>query len=101
MTKPLHPALEPYRGGFTVEAEHPICDEEWLLDEENSTSDTLIFLGYDANLWPLPDFSKWPRKTVYQKKWYQKVVSTALERTKQFQGDVYLDDVLIRKGETK
>jgi hypothetical protein len=80
-----------YKAGFTVDASHPIGDEEWLFDDKNSTNVKLIFQGYDANLWPMPDFSTWP-----ETEWKQKVIQTGLQRTKDFIGEVWLDSVQIK-----
>lgn len=83
--------LKPYKGGFTVNGKHPIETDEWLLSEEDSTENKLVFLGYDANLCPTPDFSKWPKTD-----WKEKVIHRCLEFTKDFRGEVWLDDVRVK-----
>jgi hypothetical protein len=80
-----------YKAGFEVDSPHPMCDEEWLFSGEYSTDEKLVFQGYDANLFPLPDFSTWP-----ETEWKQKVIQTGLQRTKDFIGEVWLDSVQIK-----
>ena len=87
--------MNKYKAGFTVYGENPIETEEWLYDE-NSSKNKLRFLGYDANLCPLPNLSTRP-KNDYNKKWSEKLNKIALEYTKDFQGEVWLDDVLIKE----
>lgn len=82
---------EKYEAGFDVYHKEPMCNEEWLFSEEHSTDNKLVFLGYDANLWALPDFSKRPKT-----KWNEYVKKCGLERTKSFAGEVWLDDVRIK-----
>lgn len=85
--------LEKYKSGFGVN--HPkesMCDEEWLFSKEHSSNTKLVFLGYDANLFPMRDFSEWPETD-----WKQKVIRTALKRTKDFKGEVWLDNVKIKE----
>ena len=43
--------MEKYKSGFTVEVfdgECSVWDMEWLFDEENTTENKLVFMGYDA-----------------------------------------------------
>ncbi|MCI2095904.1 MAG: hypothetical protein LKK07_10215 [Lactococcus lactis] len=64
---------------------------EFLLDVENSNETKLFFKAYDANLYPLPDASTWSKKWLKkQVKFLNTVVS------KDFIGEVWLDDVLVR-----
>lgn len=89
--------LEKYKAGFEVN--HPkesMCDEEWLFEKDHSSDEKLVFFGYDANLFPMPNFSTWPETD-----WKNKVIRVALKRTKDFKGEVWLDDVKIkgREGE--
>ena len=48
-----------YKRGFTVSTKHPIETIEWLYSEENSDENKLVFLSYDANLYPCSNFSTW------------------------------------------
>ena len=86
--------MEKYKSGFTVEVIDGECsfwDMEWLFDEENTTENKLVFMGYDANLYPAPNFSTWEKC-----EWKQKQIDTALRRARDFEGEVWLDDVRIR-----
>ena len=86
--------MDKYKSGFTVEVidgECSVWDMEWLFDEENTTENKLVFMGYDANLYPAPNFSTWKKG-----KWKQKQIDIALRRAKDFEGEVWLDDVRIR-----
>lgn len=86
--------MEKYKSGFTVEVidgECSVWDMEWLFDEENTTENKLVFMGYDANLYPAPNFSTWKKG-----KWKQKQIDAALRRARDFEGEVWLDDVRIR-----
>ena len=40
--------MEKYKSGFTVEVIDGECSVEWLFDEENTTENKLVFMGYDA-----------------------------------------------------
>lgn len=86
--------MEKYKSGFTVEVidgECSVWDMEWLFDEENTTENKLVFMGYDANLYPAPNFSTWKKG-----KWKQKQTDAALRRARDFEGEVWLDDVRIK-----
>lgn len=86
--------MEKYKSGFTVEVidgECSVWDMEWLFDEENTTENKLVFMGYDANLYPAPNFSTWK-----EGKWKQKQIDAALRRARDFEGEVWLDDVRIK-----
>ena len=86
--------MEKYKSGFTVEVidgECSVWDMEWLFDEENTTENKLVFMGYDANLYPAPNFSTWKKG-----KWKQKQIDAALRRARDFEGEVWLDDVRIK-----
>lgn len=84
--------FDKYESGFVVTYEHPIMTEEWLLSKERSSQNKLVFLGYDANLCPMRDFSE-----RIKNKDSKKVIQVALERTKEFNGEVWLDDVQIKE----
>lgn len=81
-----------YKNGFIVNFEDPIFTENWLFSKELSSKDKLVFLGYDANLFPLPDFIGRPKN-----KYTDKVIEIALELTKEFNGEVWLEDVQIKE----
>ena len=86
--------MEKYKSVFTVDFTDGKCnmwDMEWLFDEENTTESKLVFMGYDANLYPAPNFSTWSESD-----WKQKQIDIALKRAKDFVGEVWLDDVKIR-----
>ncbi len=58
---------------------------------EESNETKLMFKAYDANLWPLSDASTWNKKwRKKQIKFLDKAVS------KDFIGEIWLDDVLVR-----
>ena len=49
--------MKKYQSGFSVR--HPkesMCDEDWVFSKKDSTNQKLVFLGYDANLFPMTDF---------------------------------------------
>ncbi|HEL2057740.1 TPA: hypothetical protein TY768_000908 [Streptococcus suis] len=84
--------IEKYKAGFVVFSDkHRICDEEWILDKDNSTESELRFLGYDANLWPLPEWKKFDPERDFE----VKRVRIAKKVTVDFNGKVYLDSVCI------
>lgn len=76
---------------FTFNGKHPIETVDWFLDKESSKEDKAVYFAYDANLYPLPYFSTWPNE-----EYKQKHIELALERCKDFKGEVWLDDVKIR-----
>lgn len=80
-----------YKSGFTVSFGNRICNEEWILKGKMSNEEKLVFHGYDANLWPLPSLSERP-----QNEYVDKVKKVALERTIEFDGEVWLDNVRIK-----
>ena len=82
--------LNKYKNGFVVDFGHPILKEEWLLSREQSSKNKLVFLGYDANLFPMLNFSERS-----ESEHAEKVIKKALELTKDFKGEVWLDDVKI------
>ena len=79
--------MRKYKSGFTVSGKQPYETEEWLYSEERSTKDKIVFLGYDANLFPMPDLSSRPN-TNYNKARFARLKQTALNLTKDFTGDV-------------
>ena len=84
-----------YKAGFTAYGEHPIETEEWLYSEDYSYKNKIVFLGYDANLTPMPILSS-RLNTDYNKEWFKKLKKVALNVTKDFKGEVWLDDVRIK-----
>lgn len=83
-----------YKSGFEVcDEKCYACDVEWLFDDISSTPEKLCFQAYDANLWPMKDFSTWSGKAWVKRKH----IKAALERTKGFDGEVWLDDVKIKE----
>ncbi|HFI0028289.1 TPA: hypothetical protein ACGOSU_001339 [Streptococcus suis] len=84
--------IEKYKAGFVVFSDkHRICDEEWLLDKDNTTESELRFLDYDANLGLFPEWKKFnPEKDFEVKR-----VKIAKKVTADFKGKVYLDSVCI------
>ena len=83
--------FELYKGGFCVTGENPYETEEWLFRKELSNETKLVFQGYDANLCPLPNFSE-----RIMNDWNKKVIAKAMRVTKDFKGDVWLDDCQIK-----
>ena len=82
--------------GFTITGPSPFMTEEWLYQEDKSNDSKLVFYGYDANLYPSPNFSNRP-----ETEWNKKVIDRALEVTKYFKGEVWLDDVCIKRSPKK
>lgn len=66
--------------------------EEWLLDDRPGTTgdNKIVLLAYDANMFPLPNFSTW------QKKHRQKVTAYFLNKFSSESFEVWLDDVRIK-----
>lgn len=83
--------LEKYMSGFEVHGTHDIETVEWLFDIKDSNEKELFFAAHDANLYPMPDFSRWNNGEFKQKQ-----IDAALKRTKGFDGEVWLDDVRIK-----
>lgn len=83
--------LEKYKSGFDVHGKHDIETVNWLIDSKDSNETELFFMAYDANLYPMPDFSSWNNNEFKQKQ-----IDAALKRTKDFDGEVWLDDVRIK-----
>lgn len=82
---------EKYKCGFSNGLGYETV--EFLFDEKESDELKLAFQAYDANLCPLPDASTW------NKKWLKKqsdFLDSAI--SKDFIGEVWLDDVLIRSN---
>lgn len=80
--------IERYKGGISIG--DGIAGEEWLLDEEKTTGSSLHLLGYDANLYPMPDLSRRPTK--YQ----EHIKGEVLKHLKDWKGKVYLDGQLVK-----
>lgn len=80
-----------YDNGFDVYGKSDWADVNWLYNEKASNEKELLFQAYDANLWPLPNFSTWKDKN-----WKQKQIEKALKFTKDFTGEVWLDDTKIK-----
>lgn len=83
--------IERFKGGFGVQSGTQISDVDWLLNTSESSEDKLVFESFDANLCPLPNLSSWGNE-----KWKNKNIAKAKEIFKDFNGKVYLDDILIR-----
>ena len=85
--------MDKYKRGFTVLPSwaHPIVEEEWLFSEDNSNKNKLQFLGYDANLFAMPDWDELDVSNV----WDRLRVKVAQQFTKDFEGEVWLDKVRI------
>lgn len=83
--------LDEWKGGFTLRFNsHPICDEEWLLDDRYSTETELHFIGYDANLYPLPDLS------TANKHHRRATLENASIRLAKVHVEVWLDDIKLK-----
>ncbi len=80
---------EKYKGGFSNGLGYETV--EFLLDEKDSNETKLMFQAYDANLCPLPDASTWTKKWLKKQ---TKFLSNAV--SKEFIGELWLDDVLVR-----
>lgn len=76
---------------FAILGEEDYMREDWILSEEHSETNKLVFLGYDANLYPMLDFKDFP-----ETEWKEGIVKKALEFTEDFDGHVYLDSVKIK-----
>lgn len=76
---------------FSVVGEEDYMREDWVLSEDLSEMDKLVFLGYDANLYPMIDFNDFP-----ETEWKEGIIKKALDFTKDFIGQVYLDSVRIK-----
>lgn len=75
--------LEKYKGGLSLFK--GLKTVELLLDEQNTNEDELYLLGYDANMYPLPDFGTFPLN-------YQSVIKLAVKsRLADWKGAVYID----------
>lgn len=75
--------LEKYKGGLSLFKGFKTV--ELLLDERNTNENELYFLGYDANMYPLPDFATFPLN-------YQSVIKLAVKgRLSDWKGAVYID----------
>lgn len=80
-----------YEGGFSVTGKSYYETEEWLLSKKDSNEKKLVFHGYDANLYAIPNFSS--RK---MNDWNKKVIAKAMRVTRSFKGEVWLDDCQIK-----
>lgn len=86
--------LDKYKAGFDVTLSHPIISELWCFEEKLSNENKLVFCGYYASLFPLPNLSERNGKS----KWVEHAKEKALELTKDFNGEVWLDDVKIKEA---
>ena len=85
--------LEKFKGGFVFRSKkHRICDVEAILGEEEIEDNKLVFLLYDANLCPLPDYSTWKNRSAENKQ----IIERGLQVTSDFEGEVWIDDVRIK-----
>ena len=87
--------LDKYKAGFDVELGHRILTEIWCFEEKLSNENKLVFYGYDANLFPLPNLSE--RNDKSNQMWVEQAKEEALELTKDFNGEVWLDDIKIKE----
>ena len=83
--------LSRYKSGICVDFGHPINTIEWLFQIEQSNDDKLVFFAYDAYLFAGPEFSTWPENDFKALQ-----IKKALERTSDFAGEVWLDDIKIK-----
>lgn len=83
--------LSRYKGGICVDFGHPINTIEWLFQIDQSNDDKLVFFAYDANLCACPEFGTWP-----ESEFKELQIKKALERTSDFAGEVWLDNVKIK-----
>lgn len=67
---------------------HLIEDVTWILQEEESNGEKLVYYSYDANLFPCPNYSTW-KETEFKER--QKNV--ALSLLKGIDKEMWLDDV--------
>lgn len=68
-----------------------IFPDEWLYSKEYSNDERMVFLAYDANLYPLPDIKTWKLHTI--KETCEKVA----EMFKNYDKEIYLDGYLLDK----
>lgn len=83
-----------FKGGFSVRSDDPddhLFGTEWLFDDRVTDPNKLQFMAYDLNLYPTPDFDTWVDED-YKKK----NIRVALQVTKDFPGNVWLDDTKIK-----
>lgn len=81
--------IENFKGGVTLGK--GIDEEELLLDKEGSKNNTLSLQAYDANMMPLPEFSKWNPKHK------EKVINTIKEAFKNINLNVLIDGVKVKE----
>lgn len=70
---------------------HLIENITWMLQEEKSNDEKLVYYGYDASLFPCPYYSTW-KETEFKER--QKRV--ALSLLKDVDKEIWLDDVRIK-----
>jgi hypothetical protein len=78
--------------GLTVNGKHQIEEVDWFLDKAKSTETKIYLQSYDANLYGLPNISTWPNTD-----WKQKQFDEARKHFEGFDGEVWLDDVKLRR----
>lgn len=78
------------RGFHYSENYNPWTCEDWLYQADKSNKSKAVFYGYDANLFPMPNFS------VVNKEHREKVTKKALEYFKDYDGEIWFDDVKIK-----
>ena len=81
--------IETFRGGLAYGRDYETV--ELLLDKEHTKDNKLCLQAYDANLMGLPSVSEW--STDAKKKLNDEVC----RQTKDYNIDVYVDDVLIKQ----
>jgi len=82
--------VQKYSGGFEVNGKTDWDTVNWILSKTESNESKLLFQAYDANLWPLPDFSAWK-----DEEWKKKQIVRGLSFADGFLGEVWLDDVML------
>jgi hypothetical protein len=84
--------IKRFSGGIGVNSdERDYLNVNWLLDKDETSDDVLKLISYDANMYPLPDLSKWSSK-----EWRRENIYTCLDALKDFDIEVWLDDIKIK-----
>lgn len=69
-----------------------IFPDEWLYSKEYSNDERMVFLSYDANLYPLPDIKKWKPHAI------RETCEKVAEKFQNCDKDIYLDGYLLDKN---
>lgn len=84
--------IKRFAGGIGVYSdESDYLNVNWLLDKDETSDDVLKLIAYDANMYPLPELSKWRSK-----EWQRENIYTCLDALKDFDIEVWLDDIKIK-----